>query len=339
MASCESLYGHDTVASTSTSISDSKDLEAPIHMKHVASYTYLADPEQDRDEASWSSVSPSVEAEGSDIAILEHCVDDISCATVHLQELLSEDLVFSSTECEEAETNRHAPIAPSSERKGTKIQRYLLWGRLSGPFLLFSLVGLVLIFFARSHLLQLLRFLQNLAWLESIVVFIFLFTLVSFPFGFGYIILNLMAGYLYGVVKGQVVVVVSVAIGFTISFLLCRVWLQEYARRTITSHALQAIMRVVEGRSGMKVILLTRLTPIPFGLQNVLFAVSVHGVCVFIIKKNHYRPRTHNYERSCLHLYLKYVVHLGVSSSAHNCVCVIDGGNSRQQLEYYYFYF
>ena len=287
MASSESLYGNDADASSSTSTSDSRDLEVPTHMKHVASYTYLADPEQDRDEASWRSVSPSVEAEGSEILILEDCVDDISCATVHLQELLSEDLVFTSTECEEARTNRHARNAPSSERKRTKIQRYLLWGRLSGPFIFFCLMGLVLIIFARSHLLQLLRFLQNLPWLESLLVFIFLFTLVSFPFGFGYIILNLMAGYLYGVVKGQIVVVVSVAVGFTISFLLCRVWLQEYARRIITSHALQAIMRVVEGKSGMKVILLTRLTPIPFGLQNVLFAVSVFDpcvhVCVFIV--------------------------------------------------------
>ena len=123
--------------------------------------------------------------------------------------------------------------------------------------------------------MQLLHLLRNLPWLESLVVFIFLFTLVSFPFGFGYIILNMMAGYLYGVVRGQIVVMISVAVGFTLSFLLCRIWFREYARRIITSNALQAIMRVVEGKHGMKVIILTRLTPIPFGLQNVLFAVSV----------------------------------------------------------------
>ena len=31
------------------------------------------------------------------------------------------------------------------------------------------------------------------------------------------------------------------------------------------------------------------------------------------------------------------IVHLNVSSSAHNCGCVVDGGNAMAAIEYYYF--
>ena len=148
------------------------------------------------------------------------------------------------------------------------------WRRVSWTLVLFLVVGSLLIVLGRVHLTQLLKCLEDLPLLQSLFVFILLFTLVSFPFGFGYIILNLMAGYLYGFVRGQIVVMVSVAVGFSVSFLLCRSWMRDYARDIITSAALQAIMRVVEGPNANKVMLLMRLTPIPFGLQNVLFAVS-----------------------------------------------------------------
>ena len=148
------------------------------------------------------------------------------------------------------------------------------WRRVSWTLVLFLVVGSLLIVLGRVHLTQLLKCLEDLPLLQSLFIFIFLFTLVSFPFGFGYIILNLMAGYLYGFVRGQIVVMVSVAVGFSVSFLLCRSWMRDYARGIITSAALQAIMRVVEGPNANEVMLLMRLTPIPFGLQNVLFAVS-----------------------------------------------------------------
>ena len=53
------------------------------------------------------------------------------------------------------------------------------------------------------------------------------------------------------------------------------------------------IVRVIDGRQGFKIIMMTRLTPVPFGLQNALFSVRVHacgpggragscGVCVCV---------------------------------------------------------
>ena len=155
--------------------------------------------------------------------------------------------------------------------KGALVRRYC---GVSVPFLLFLIVCIVFVILCREYLVPFLDWLQKLPAIESIVVFILLFTLVSFPMTFGYIILNLAAGYLYGVVWGQVVVTTSVAVGMSFAFLVCRSCCQSLAHRWMDLRNVKAIIRVVEGPKGFRVIALTRLTPIPFGLQNAMFAVS-----------------------------------------------------------------
>ena len=146
------------------------------------------------------------------------------------------------------------------------------------PLVLTAVVCLVL--FALFHDQSgLWKWLENLPWYWSLLVFILLFTTVSFPFGFGYVILNMMCGYLYGFVRGELTVLMAVSVGFSIAFILCRNLFKDYARGVVTSSSstLCAILQVIDGPNGFKVIFLTRLTPIPFGLQTVLFAV---GFCV-----------------------------------------------------------
>lgn len=256
-------------------------LELPGHVRPVASSASLAmSDNSDEFNASQSSFS---EADKTGLILFDVCTEDVAMAPIHLQELLTENLpsIFPSspTGSRQEKDVLLSPTSPLAAQPGEKqrtlLEKYMLWGRLSSPFLIFAFLGVVLLVLARSHLSQLLSLLENLPWFESFVIFIFLFTLISFPFGIGYIILNMVAGYLYGFLRGQIVVMVSVTIGFTVSFFLCRIWFRDYAKSIVTSNALQAIMRVVEGKNGMKVIVLTRLTPIPFGLQNVLFSVSV----------------------------------------------------------------
>lgn len=160
-------------------------------------------------------------------------------------------------------------------------------GRFTGPLLIFSIFCISFIALGRGYLTQLLNWLENLPFIWSLSVFILLFTIISFPFGFGYIILNMAAGYLYGMLRGQAVVTVSVAIGFMVGFVVCRCCMREWAGQYIASSpALLAMTKVVEGPHGFRVILLTRLTPIPFGLQNALFAVSMH-IAIFICYCSH----------------------------------------------------
>ena len=316
MAASESLSNGATADSgpLKPTETNGRFLELPEHMKQVASSSSLAPSEySDRDELNWSSRS-SVEQDRTDLAIIEGCVEDLALAPIHLQELLTDDFeaifptspVGSQVGEKEGLRTPTSPRTPSAEGQRTLVQKYLLWGRLSGPFLVFTLIGLLLILIARSHLMQILNLLERLPWFESCVIFIFLFTLVSFPFGIGYIVLNMMAGYLYGFLHGQLVVMVSVAVGFTISFFLCRIWFREYAKRIVTSNALQAIMRVVEGKNGVKVIILTRLTPIPFGLQNVLFSVSGYIILLVHVKVHMYYTlsRFCSACRMCMCMYL-----------------------------------
>ncbi len=274
-------------------------LELPQHMRPAPSAQNL-DPWPDslRSESgealdpysqcqSSASAFPAASRDSPGMADFEGCtMEDVALAPVHLQECLVEDLELIATDTEDPKRSL-SPFSVMSEDEPTEDTQLthkemvrLKWKRLTWPLAIFLLIGLLFIWVARGHLFQVLNWLAELPWLERLIVFIVLFTMVSLPFGFGYIILNMMAGYLYGVVEGQLVVMVSVAIGFSLAFHLCRSWLQDYAKNMVTSTSLQAVMRVVEGPHGLKVIILTRLTPIPFGLQNVLFSVSSLGSLV-----------------------------------------------------------
>ncbi len=148
-----------------------------------------------------------------------------------------------------------------------------MWLR-SLPLLVIALLCLSLLILSHGKF-GLWKWLEELHWLWSLLVFILLFTMVSFPFGFGYVILNMMCGYLYGFVRGQLIVTVSVIVGFSLAFTMCRSLFKDYTRGMVNSTTtLQAILQVIDGPNGFKIILLTRLTPIPFGLQTVMFAVS-----------------------------------------------------------------
>ena len=151
---------------------------------------------------------------------------------------------------------------------------------LSGSLVLVVLTGIVLIYFFRHYLKDFLEWLQDVNGWISGLMFICMFTIVSFPMTWGYIVLNVAAGYLYGFLIGIVTVSVSVVIGVGTSLVICRIFIRDFVQSKLQSEHLKAIIRVVESRRGFKVVVLTRLTPIPFGLQNGLFSVSFF--CLYI---------------------------------------------------------
>ena len=257
-------------------------LSVPTHMQHVPSFPNLLSVSvsgsySDSDSEEYKSRSSGIEAD-----MMDPIYDDFDaligaqeaactrgCST-HLQGYIEDLELITHVASKDLSAVTGLPsVTPKPQV--SSLQR---WRRLSWPLVVFLIIGVVLVLLGRAHLVELLKWMEQLPWLESLLVFAVLFTLVSFPFGFGYIILNMMAGYLYGFFRGQAIVMVSVSVGFSVAFVLCRSWLKDYARGIVNSNALQAVLRVVEGPHGFKVILLTRFTPIPFGLQNVLFAVS-----------------------------------------------------------------
>nr|XP_045602306.1 transmembrane protein 64-like isoform X2 [Procambarus clarkii] len=112
------------------------------------------------------------------------------------------------------------------------------------------------------------------AWVV-VLVFLALFSLVSLPFMWGYIVVNVSAGYMFGTWRGLAVTVSTATAGVCLAHLLIRLCLREVVRRrVVTSRLLRALLAVLGGPQAFKVVLVTRLTPIPFGLQNAVFAVS-----------------------------------------------------------------
>uniref|UniRef100_A0A8C0ZBU6 Transmembrane protein 64 n=1 Tax=Cyanistes caeruleus TaxID=156563 RepID=A0A8C0ZBU6_CYACU len=69
--------------------------------------------------------------------------------------------------------------------------------------------------------------------------------------------------------------VFGVLVGTFVAHVACKRLLARWARARIQgSGTLSAIVRVVEGGSGLKVVFLSRLTLIPFGVQNAVFAIT-----------------------------------------------------------------
>lgn len=135
----------------------------------------------------------------------------------------------------------------------------------------FSSVALV-----RQYLKDLLLWVESLDSLVGAFLFIVGLIIVSFPCGWGYIVLNVAAGYLYGFVLGMGLVMVGVLIGTFVAHVVCKRLLTNWVLNKIgSSEQLSAVIRVVEGGSGLKIVALARLTPIPFGLQNAVFSVSM----------------------------------------------------------------
>ena len=134
-------------------------------------------------------------------------------------------------------------------------------------------VGLV--FLIREYMSGVLYYLASLPTYQSALLFIALYTAVSFPMMWGYIVLNIATGYLYGLTLGVVITSVGAGIGSLVALVACRKLARHYVQSLLSSYEnLKQIVRVIEGRQGFRIIMMTRLTPVPFGLQNALFSVS-----------------------------------------------------------------
>ena len=86
---------------------------------------------------------------------------------------------------------------------------------------------------------------------------------------------SMLAGALYGTALGSAVVFVGASLGALVVFLLGRGWMREWARRRLASTPrLQAVEQAVR-REGLKLVLLTRLSPaFPFSLLNLAYGLS-----------------------------------------------------------------
>ncbi|KAH8405277.1 hypothetical protein KR222_001674, partial [Zaprionus bogoriensis] len=158
-----------------------------------------------------------------------------------------------------------------------RVQGFILRNWYLGYLLPIGLLAVVLLvaYLTRNYAKALLFWIETQnPWL-IFVIFLALFTLVSFPIVVGYLVLLITAGYLFGFWRGWLTVILGANLGIAIAHTTIR-----SCRHRISVHKLiknetgRAILRVISGPKAFRVVLFTRLTPIPFGLQNVIFGIS-----------------------------------------------------------------
>lgn len=143
-----------------------------------------------------------------------------------------------------------------------------------GTVLIITVMCMVIVL-CRHYIHSLLLWVETADVIVGLTLFLALFTVVSFPLTFGYFLLMIAAGYLYGAIYGAAVIIVCGTFGCMIAHLTIRRCCKSCIHTRFSNDKMEAIVKVMKGNHGFRVIALTRLTPIPFGLQNGLFAVSV----------------------------------------------------------------
>jgi uncharacterized membrane protein YdjX (TVP38/TMEM64 family) len=120
-----------------------------------------------------------------------------------------------------------------------------------------------------------------LQWIDSLgaigaLAFILLYIIATVAFLPGSI-LTLGAGVVFGVVMGSVYVFIGATIGATAAFLVGRYLARGWVAKKIAGNAKFKAIDASVGREGLKIVLLTRLSPVfPFNLLN--YAYGVTGV-------------------------------------------------------------
>jgi uncharacterized membrane protein YdjX (TVP38/TMEM64 family) len=118
-----------------------------------------------------------------------------------------------------------------------------------------------------------------LEWIDSLgsvgaIAFIAIYIIATIAF-FPGSILTLGAGVVFGVVGGAIYVFIGATLGATAAFLVGRYLARGWVARKITDNQKFAAIDQAVGREGLKIVLLTRLSPIfPFNLLNYAFGIT-----------------------------------------------------------------
>lgn len=120
-----------------------------------------------------------------------------------------------------------------------------------------------------------------LEWVDSLgavgaIAFMLIYIVATVAFLPGSI-LTLGAGVVFGVVLGSIYVFIGATIGATLAFLVGRYFARGWISKKIAGNAKFAAIDRAVGEEGLKIVLLTRLSPVfPFNLLN--YGLGVTGV-------------------------------------------------------------
>lgn len=118
-----------------------------------------------------------------------------------------------------------------------------------------------------------LQSIQDLGALGALL-FILLYVVATVAFLPGSIV-TLGAGVVFGVVFGSIYVFIGAVLGSTLAFLIGRYLARDWVAKKIAGNPKFAAIDDAVGREGLKIVLLTRLSPIfPFNLLNYAYGIT-----------------------------------------------------------------
>lgn len=137
------------------------------------------------------------------------------------------------------------------------------------------LFGLALVVLCKQYLGLLMAWLMQMGGWQGPALYATLFVLTAFPMVWGYMILNVGAGYIYGLYIGVLITSSSVTLGSLLAFYTIKNGCNHCIGRVSNKFAnFKTLVKVLEGKHGLKIMMMTRLTPVPIGVQNTLFAAA-----------------------------------------------------------------
>lgn len=162
-----------------------------------------------------------------------------------------------------------------------------LWSKINNKTTYSYLFNIVISILLLTCLVLVLYFFKEylktvLYWVDAqdpwiiFLLFMCLFLIVSFPVAVGYLILIITSGYLFGMLKGMGTVLVSANFGVAVAHFTLKALRAYLPLDKLLKHdTARALLKVISGPQAFKIVFFARLTPIPFGLQNTIFAVSI----------------------------------------------------------------
>lgn len=151
-----------------------------------------------------------------------------------------------------------------------------------GSVLLLAFVGTLFYFQKKIHVVSFLEWLDGLgAWAPFLFILIDMLVVVLVLPG---VMFTLGAGFMFGVLRGSLYVIIGSTIGATIAFLIARYFFGERTTGFFLAHSKLKMVNNEFKRAGWKFVLLTRLVPFfPFKLSNYLFGLMQISLRDFVI--------------------------------------------------------
>ncbi|KAJ3123649.1 hypothetical protein HK098_001764 [Nowakowskiella sp. JEL0407] len=101
-----------------------------------------------------------------------------------------------------------------------------------------------------------------------------LIILSAFPPLFGQVTLAYIAGFTYGLLKGFIIVYISSLIGALLAFIVTRTFFRNYYNSRFSKYSYFRALNSVLGKDGLKIAIMARYAPYPFGVLNVVLGLS-----------------------------------------------------------------